>query len=180
MKPWLAALGLILLILFPLAQVTGAEEELLDPAQAFVLTAKARDADTVVAEWTIADSYYMYREQFKFESTTPGIRLGEPNFPSGKITEDEFFGRQEIYRQKVAIEIPVQREEGAPNQLELKTVSQGCADLGVCYPPQTQTVTVDLPPLAAAPPTALPASEEEPSQPEEEELLDPEEAFAEI
>lgn len=142
------------------------DDELLDPNQAFALSAAARDADTIVAKWAIAEGYYLYRHQFRFESLTPGIRLGEPRLPKGKVKEDEFFGKQETYRQEVTVEIPVERDPGAPDRLELETVSQGCTDLGICYPPQTQSVAV-----------VLPVSEAAAEEAAEEELLDPDEAY---
>ena len=121
-------------------------DELLRAEQAFALQAvvQADDPNMLVARWAIADGYYMYRERFRFESATAGVVLGEPRFPAGKIKDDEFFGEMEIYRHEVAVEIPVQRGAGAAGELELVTVSQGCADLGVCYPPQNISVTLAL------------------------------------
>ena len=121
-------------------------EDLLPAEQAFVLDATVQNADTVVATWTIADGYYMYRERFKFESATPSVNLGEPRFPAGQIKEDEFFGKMETYRHTVAVKIPLLREPDSAQSLELITISQGCADLGVCYPPQKIALTLDLSP----------------------------------
>ena len=138
-KGWVLLLALFL----PTAYAID-EDDLLPPEQAFALTATAQDANTLIAEWVITEGYYMYQQRFRFQSDTPGIILGEPRFPPGKVKNDEFFGQVETYRQRVAVEIPiVSRNE--TSQLALKTVSQGCADLGICYPPQTQVVTVDLP-----------------------------------
>lgn len=120
-------------------------EDLLDPDQAFALNVTVSGPDTVIAEWTIADGYYLYRERFRFESATPGIRLGEPRFPPGQPKDDPFFGRMETYRQRVAVTLPIARDQTAPDDLQLTTVAQGCADIGVCYPPQTRQVTLSLP-----------------------------------
>jgi len=147
-------LALAVLVISLLGVRTGLAlqpEDLLRAEQAFApsIALKTDDPATVIAQWTIADGYYMYRERFSFESATPGIRLGEPRYPAGKIKDDEFFGKMETYRNTVAIEIPIQRSPDAAETLELITISQGCADLGVCYPPQKVTLSLALPPRPA-------------------------------
>ncbi len=133
-----------LLFLFLSFNAFAQEEELLEPDKAFALTVTALDADTIEARWEIAPGYYLYRGKFKFSSDTPGITLGEPNYPAGKIKHDEFFGEVETYRNTVAITIPVKRSTGAPDSITVTAQSQGCADIGVCYPPQRQTREVTL------------------------------------
>ena len=126
------------------------DEEPLMPDQAFVLSNIVIDSNMIQVQWDIVKGYYMYRDKFVFTSNTPGITLGKPSFPPGKIKEDEFFGKVETYRKKVIVDIPVTRADDI-RTLELTTVSQGCADLGVCYPPQTQKVSFNLPAVTAAP-----------------------------
>lgn len=135
-----------LFILLPLLVLAVSEEELLSPEQAFVPALSAPNPDSVVMTWSIAEGYYLYRQRFHFETATPGFRLGEPRFPAGQTKTDAFFGEMEIYRGNVAIEIPVSRAPDAPWRLALNVRFQGCADAGVCYPPQTRTLTVELPP----------------------------------
>ncbi len=121
------------------------EEELLPPEQAFALTAWMQ-GDSVIAEYRIAPGYYMYRERFAFEieaSDTPA-RFGAASMPPGKIMEDEFFGKMETYRDRVRIELPVVFDAAAATELRLKAVSQGCADIGVCYPPQKQALALQI------------------------------------
>ncbi len=125
------------------------DEEPLMPDEAFALTTSVIDANTVRAEWKIADKYYLYRDKFKFVSETDSIQPGTPDFPKGKIKEDEFFGKMETYTKHIAIDIPITRS-GTTNTLSMKITSQGCADIGLCYPPQTKTVTFNLPSLASA------------------------------
>lgn len=140
---WIVFIVLAWLPVLLLAQATNNTDELLPPEQAYALTVMAPDPDTVIAEWNIAEGYYMYRERFGFESLTPGVRLGEPQLPAGKIKEDEFFGKMEVYRNSIRAEIPVRYDDGVIEPLKLKVNSQGCADIGVCYPPQTQILTLD-------------------------------------
>ena len=132
------------------AQAGFSDSDLLPVDEAFALEASAATADRIVAKWTIADGYYLYRSKFRFATDAEGIRFGEASYPAGKIKQDEFFGEIETYRHQVAIEIPVIRDPGAPDSFELKATSQGCADIGVCYPPNTQLASLTL--AAAAPP----------------------------
>ena len=43
-------------------------QELLEPDQAFALSVRVRDAETLEASWKIAKGYYMYRDKFQFVS----------------------------------------------------------------------------------------------------------------
>ncbi len=131
-------------------------EEPLPPEQAFVLSASAPDAQTVRASFAITDGYYLYREKFKFTSDSSGATLGSPSFPQGKIKTDEFFGKVETYRNKAVIDIPLDRKNFSGDTLQFTAVYQGCADIGVCYPPQTQKVSLKL--AAAAPLVEAPAA----------------------
>lgn len=129
-----------------LANVLGQEEEeFLHPDEAFMFRAYPNDdAGTITAEWVIADGYYLYKEQFQFEVVgDASVTLGEPQFPEGKIHTDEFFGEQEVYYQQVAVTVPVQGEAGTA--FELRVRYQGCADAGLCYPPQFKTVNLEVP-----------------------------------
>jgi len=139
--------------LFSNAWALFEEDEPLMPKEAFKLKAYALDANTIRAEWVIAEGYYLYKEKFKFSTDSKGVTLGEPNYPKGKIKEDEFFGKVESYRKKVSIDIPITRAADSDQELLLKTVSQGCADIGVCYPPQKEDVSFSLIPMdeSAAP-----------------------------
>jgi thiol:disulfide interchange protein DsbD len=131
------------------------DEEPLMPDEAFALSTKIIDANTVRAEWKIADAYYLYKNKFKFISDTDGISPGKINFPKGKVKEDEFFGKVETYRKHIAVDIPLTRT-GTADTLKMKITSQGCADMGICYPPQTKTISFTLPAMAAAETAAAP------------------------
>lgn len=153
-------ISLILLLLLASAAVP-AEDEFLLPDQAFRILGQAAGPESVVVSWDIADGYYMYRSKFRFRSDTVGIELGTPRTPPGETRTDEFFGEVEIYRNRVDIEVPINRQTGSGDILTLEATSQGCADAGLCYPPHKQTILLELPELA----TAAPAIAATPAQP---------------
>ncbi len=143
----------------------GPQEELLDPDQAFVLTAEAGDARRIVVRWQIAEGYYLYKDKFRFEVVEPkGIRAGAPSLPAGKKKNDEFFGEMEVYYRQVTATVPLEGSlsGGAPVTLEIHY--QGCSErLGVCYPPMSKRVTLELP--AGEAEGATPAGTPPPSSP---------------
>src|SRR5471032_2442397 len=133
-------------------------QELLDPAVAFKFSARALDASTLEVRYQIADGYYLYRNKFKFEAVPAEFKLGDAQFPKGEIHKDEFFGEVETYRRQLSIRLPLARDAQA-GKLKLAVTSQGCADVGVCYIPQVQSVEIRLaaftgPLMSSAPPRA--------------------------
>lgn len=121
-----------------------AEEELLAPDEAFAFSAEPGETDSFTATWDVAEGYYLYRNKIRFETDAPGVTLGEPRFPAGKIKHDEFFGDVETYRGHFSVQVPVERTADAPDTITITAHSQGCADMGVCYPPQRQEAEVTL------------------------------------
>jgi thiol:disulfide interchange protein DsbD len=142
----------LFLLLFALTGLARAEEPL-DPQVAFRFSARVVDARTIEARWQITDQYYMYRDKFKF--TLEGGTLVAPKLPPGKVKEDENFGKVEIYRKEVKILLPVVAAAGA---VTLKTVSQGCWDGGICYPPINQEAKLDLAAVGPAAVASAPTS----------------------
>ncbi|MCG8426419.1 MAG: protein-disulfide reductase DsbD [Chromatiales bacterium] len=140
---------LLLLLLFLIShQLFAQEDEYLLPKEAFQLSASADGGEHILVNWKIAEGYYLYSQKIKLASESEGIELAEVVLPKGKIKEDEFFGQVETYRDQVQIRVPLKRGVNAGDTLVLKTVSQGCADAGLCYPPQTERVNIALPTVA--------------------------------
>ena len=135
--------------------VQAQDQELLPPEEAFSLNAWI-DGDKLVAEYRIAPGYYMYRERFDFkiESSDAPARFDVAQIPAGKLKHDEFFGEMETYRDRVTIQLPILFDANPANRLEVRATSQGCADIGVCYPPLKQLLTVNLASNARITPTA--------------------------
>jgi thiol:disulfide interchange protein len=111
------------------------EPELLEPERAFQSSARVKDAKTIEVEFKIADGYYMYRKRFQFAPDGDGLKLGKVQIPSGKLKQDATFGRVETYRKSVRMLLPY---SSSNKEFRFKVTSQGCADVGVCYPPLKQ------------------------------------------
>ncbi|NJD26534.1 MAG: protein-disulfide reductase DsbD [Betaproteobacteria bacterium] len=148
----------LLILLCALIAAPASADDFLDPAVAFKPSARALDGNTVEVVYTIAPKYYLYRDKFRFAATEPGAATATPLFPAGKQKDDDLFGRVEVYYKRVAVRVPVERTSSGTLPLTLDVTSQGCADAGLCYPPQTQKVSVVLPDPATTPAAPPPAA----------------------
>lgn len=125
----------VLALVLALAPAGLAAGDLLDGNRAFPLRAEF-DGRTVIVRYDVAPGYYLYRNKLRFALETPSARLAPPVLPKGTMTEDEFFGRVEIYRGALEIRLPLVKGSATPETIVLLARSQGCADAGVCYPPR--------------------------------------------
>ena len=141
MMRWLLC-GVSLLLLW--CAPAGADD-LLRPEVAFKPSARALDGQTIEVRFEIANGYYLYRDKFRFTVEPDSTPLGKPVLPKGKEKMDETFGKVEVYYKGVAIRLPVERNSSGILPLTLMVSSQGCADAGICYPPQKQALRVELP-----------------------------------
>jgi thiol:disulfide interchange protein DsbD len=143
-----------LLLVFLLAItsfVHAAEPELLEPEKAFQFAARLQDARSIEVSYRIAPGYYLYRDKFRFSAAPAEVKLGAPQIPRGKRKRDEFFGEVETHRGDLTIIVPFAADGPGLTALTLTAISQGCADVGVCYTPQEQKAELMLASLAAAP-----------------------------
>ena len=111
----------------------------LKPDQAFQLMPVEARGKNLRIEWQIAPGYYLYRGKIKLEALEPaGASLGTLRLPAGENIRDEHFGEVEIYRAGTLVG---ELSASAPlRQLRLRY--QGCAEEGICLPPQTRVVDV--------------------------------------
>lgn len=123
-----------------------AAEEFLPPEEAFRASVRALDGQTVEVNFDIAPGYYLYRDKFRF-SAEPALLLpaGAPALPRGKQKHDENFGDVEVYYEQLSLRLPINRNRSGTLPLTLLMTSQGCAEGGICYPPQAHRLSVSLP-----------------------------------
>lgn len=146
LRRWLA--GLALLLALPATSAVAQDFELPPVDEVFVLSAQATAPDRIEVRWRIADGYYLYRHRtsVKADAAFTGATMA---LPKGKAYRDEFFGDVETYRKELLGTLTGTPAAGA-SATTLTVKYQGCADAGVCYPPQTRTLKVALPGEAGA------------------------------
>ncbi|MEI6783776.1 MAG: protein-disulfide reductase DsbD domain-containing protein, partial [Verrucomicrobiota bacterium] len=129
-------------------------DDFLPPEQAFRVGLESDGPGRLRLRWLIADGYYLYRARFKVSAENAALQLGTPEWPVGLPHQDEYFGEQQIYRGELVV--PMSYTPAAA-QATLRVVYQGCADKGLCYPPQTQHLTSS----GAAPAAAAAVSDQD-------------------
>lgn len=143
-------LGLLCLVWIGVMTLPAhADDALLDPSAAFQFSSEEAPGQ-VVLHFLVAPGYHLYRERFAFAAAQGGATLGAPQLPPGVMLYDEAFSKNlEVYRGgMLTIRLPVTHAAGP---FDLNVTSQGCADMGVCYPPAVHVVHVSAAALSTAP-----------------------------
>ncbi|MFZ3040612.1 MAG: protein-disulfide reductase DsbD [Thiobacillus sp.] len=112
-----------------------AQQDFLPVEQAFRLAVSQDGDGQVRLNWKISEGYYLYRKQLKVEGDPAGS-VQQVALPAGTIKNDEFFGASEVYHDQLVVRAT------APAARALNVSWQGCAEAGICYPPQTRRVTL--------------------------------------
>ena len=122
------------------------KQHILDADQAFQVIVNVLDPLTLEVRWTIAPGYYLYRDKFRLSVLdAPGVSITSLEIPPGEPKDDPYFGPQQVFHQTAVIAAWLNRESFAEQEVRIKVDYQGCAEIGVCYPPLSQTVPVTLP-----------------------------------
>lgn len=129
--------------------------DFLPVAEAFKPSLVDHDARQVRLRFVNAEGYYLYRHRFQLSSEPAGLVAGAAQLPAGKPKHDEYFGDVEVYYGVVELTVPIANPSGAP--FTLKVSYQGCADQGLCYPPETARFAIGAP-GTTEPPTSAAAS----------------------
>ncbi len=116
------------------------DEEFLPVDEAYQLSVRNTE-NSLIAEWVIADAYYLYGEQFRFSFNGNTITATKP---TGKISYDEVF-EKEVEKHYHYIQAEIQKSDlSTPiDSNTLLVTYQGCADAGLCYPPQTREFRIN-------------------------------------
>ena len=128
------------------------KQQILDADQAFQVIVNPVDPLTLEARWTIAPGYYLYRDKFRLSLIdAPGVSIARVEIPPGEAKDDPNFGPQQVFHQAAVITIRLSREVSGETEARVKMDYQGCAEIGVCYPPLSQTLPVALPAYSPRP-----------------------------
>ena len=133
----------LLLAILLIPAVSAARQEVLPPQDVFHYDIET-EAGAVLVNWNIEPEYYLYKSRMSFAVADANVQLGDPEFPQGELHSDEFFGEQTIFRHQTTVRIPVNTSASSAQSFDLTIKSQGCADYGLCYPPQTWITAVQI------------------------------------
>lgn len=105
------------------------------------------DRERIELQFDIAPEYYLYRHRLGFELLGGDDSIRQTRLPDGKAIHDEFFGDVEVYYTSLNVVLDITPGNSPARQLRVEY--QGCADAGLCYPPEIHTL--DLPGAGGAP-----------------------------
>lgn len=134
---WLPCLLLIMVALWPWR---AQAEDFLPADQAFRVSVGVAGPQAVRVDVGQAPGVYLYKE--RFEARLQGGERAAPavlswRLPQGQAKHDPTFDKvMEVYHGNVSGEVVL--PQGLRGEPLLTIVYQGCADAGLCYPPQTR------------------------------------------
>ncbi|MFZ3153001.1 protein-disulfide reductase DsbD [Pseudomonas sp.] len=108
--------------------------------EAFKLSLISSSSESVKLRFVAAEGYYLYKHRFSFSSEPADISLGQAVLPAGQAKHDEYFGDVEVYYEVLDVEVPLDNPDNRPFNLSVNY--QGCADKGLCYPPETEVLAI--------------------------------------
>lgn len=115
------------------------------PDEVFFPDLYAVDGNTVEVGFRILPGYYLYKDKISVRVLNEDVRAGTLELPKGKMKTDEFFGEQEVYYDEAVGRLSLARGSAVALDLDVELTYQGCADAGLCYLPQTTSLSVALP-----------------------------------
>ena len=142
----------------------GLDDEILPPEEAFKVEAEVASPDSLHLSWAIADGTYLYEEKISLSlEDAEQVAIGEFELPPAEIKADTVrpdgsIGDVAIYQDRVDFNLPLLRGSTEPTSVTLVAKYQGCAERGICYPPQTSKFQLALP--AATTAAELPSPQE--------------------
>ena len=120
-----------------LSAYTQQQTQFLPVDEAYQLTLVADGDQRLMLQWVIAPEYYLYRHAFKVQaSDSESAIAANLVIPDGLAKTDEFFGDVEVYYDALEARVDL---EAATELAQVKVTYQGCADAGLCYPPETKS-----------------------------------------
>lgn len=146
----------------------AADDEFLPVDEAYRFDARMDADGSVHARWAIADGYYLYRHSLKMQTADPGVTIGQLSIPPGESKHDEYFGDSVVYHHDLSISAPLLGD--LPERVTVAVSYQGCAEAGLCYPPETRWVRFEVPRVGSSggevlegPPTEVAAASTKPA-----------------
>ncbi|MBU1330777.1 MAG: protein-disulfide reductase DsbD [Gammaproteobacteria bacterium] len=124
----------------PLGAPLNNSADFLPVHEAFKLSLVESTPERVKLRFVAAEGYYLYRHRLQFSTQPDGLIAGEVSLPQGQHKTDEFFGDVEVYYEVLDVDVPVNNPNNQP--FNLTVGYQGCADKGLCYPPESEVLKI--------------------------------------
>ncbi len=129
--------------------LTGAGEGPLTVEEAYQFSYSQPEPGLLVLNWQMPDGYYLYRDKIKLH-TTDKVDVVDIQKGAAVEKEDAIYGRSWVYFNRAEVRVAIQQAQSGEVDPDIKVEYQGCWEGGICYPPETKTLS-----LKAVPQTTL-------------------------
>ena len=133
----------------------AAQPAFLPPDQAFGFDATVKDATSVLGNFSVEPTYYLYRDKIHINIKSGTAKIRSTTLPKGDLKNDPNFGEMMVFHKSFQAEIALVNTSTSSQKIVLEAGYQGCSENGLCYPPQTKEITLLIPAMVK---TATPAS----------------------
>lgn len=137
------------------SSVVAKQISFLTPDQAFGFDADVRDIETLQASFNVSPGYYLYRDKIKFSIKEGTVTVTALDLPQGEIKHDPNFGDTRVFHHSFQALVRLNRSANAATGITLNAVYQGCSEQGLCYPPITKTMNINLPDAMSGHPESI-------------------------
>ncbi len=128
--------------LFLIALTTGYASEPPKGDQAFQLSVRVVDPNTLALQWNIQPDFFLYQDRFKIETKDELFHIGRYQLPKAETKTFRDGKSYQVYRNSITLLVPVLGNAAGESSLDVRY--QGCADSGYCYPPENANVQLNF------------------------------------
>ena len=123
----------------------NSKNEFLPVQEAFQFSFSPKENNQIEVMWDIADGYYLYQHQFKLvDQSELNSQIHFAPFSQGLDKTDPYFGDVIVYRDQFKATLVYDENLPAGTLIKTQVKYQGCADKGLCYPPQSLPIEVTV------------------------------------
>lgn len=121
------------------------QDDILDVDEAFKLSTETT-ASSFIANFQIAEGHYLYRDKVKITVDDTDVQAGALQLPAGDSKDDPIFNQiLYVFHHDIKAVLPFRYMGNGDKDVVFKIQYQGCSEIaGICYPPQTKTITTIL------------------------------------
>lgn len=107
--------------------------------EAFPFSAWVNNGELVL-DWSVTPEFYLYRDRISIKTEPADALALPPRFSiDSTIKDDPYFGKTPVFYEDVSATLaPAKHYDG--DSIRVTVEWQGCAEAGLCYTPQTETL----------------------------------------
>lgn len=123
----------------PLISNVSISKSPLSPEEAFSPSIVSDYINSFNLNFDIKKGYHLYKDKIEIK-ISDNINIVSVIYPEAEKENDPNFGDVSVYKSPIFITYHTDNKK--PSNYEVSLTYQGCADMGVCYPPVTQSFSV--------------------------------------